>query len=176
MKHSGTVKTPHKKWEQPHLSQNWHCFPPQLGSEEYRAMSLFCQLVFQVSKLGDTAHLDMQRVPCKSWKDSGSEVEDSHLIQGGQGSGSRFLQPDLIGIWLCIIWSENPGSLGGFPWWFCPGPIECFSTKLLYIFMWNFLVLTKIVLILQLEIQIVIYHYEFWQSTPPCSKYHSLLV
>lgn len=44
---------------------------------------------------------------------------------------------------------------------------ERFSTNLLYILMWKLLVLTKIVLILQLEIQIVIDNYEFWQSTPP---------
>lgn len=47
---------------------------------------------------------------------------------------------------------------------------ECFSTNLLYILMWKLLVLTKIVLILQLEIQIVIDNYEFWQSTPPMFK------
>lgn len=41
--------------------------------------------------------------------------------------------------------------------------------------MWKLLVLTKIVLILHLEIQLVMDNYGFWQSTPPMFKISQLL-
>lgn len=117
-------------------------------------MSLFCQLVFQVGKLEALHTVGMQRVLWKRWKDSGTEVEEPHLIQAEQGSGRRFLQPDLIGI--CALSDlEIQGLLVVFVV-VLSRTYECFSTNLLNIFMWKVLVLTKIVLILQLEIQIVI--------------------
>lgn len=125
-KHPGTFKTPPNKWEYPYSSQNSHWFPLSWALRNSGLCPYFASLYFRCESWEALHSVGMQRVLCKSWKNSGSEVEGLNLIQAEQGSGSRFLQPDLIGIWLCIICSGNPGSLGAFLCWFCPGPMNAF--------------------------------------------------
>lgn len=100
--------------------------------------------------------MGMQRVLCKGWKDSGSEVEDPHLIQAEQGPGMGFCSQTQQEFDCTLPDLEIQSLLMGLS-----RTCECFSTNLLHIFMWKLLVLTKIVLILQLELQIVIDNHEF---------------